>query len=187
MGGFLIPAHQPLCLHISTLLRTNKEMSHLGVRNRQGIDPDPPPSPLIFDGVVEKNPEDVVHHLSYLLLFWVLWVDVSEGEHPVLPDRALQQAAGAEIQTYINTKINSNRRQNEFHFKHNYPWTMKGQAEVYRRFSRLLLKSLIMSVRKSLLTSISSALGLEFFRRVATTFNITEKRRRRGEKSTMKE
>ena len=43
----------------------------------------------------------------------------------------------------------------------------------HRRFSRLLLKSLIMSERKSLLTSISSALGEEFFRRVATTFKIT--------------
>lgn len=43
----------------------------------------------------------------------------------------------------------------------------------YRRFSRLLLKSFIMSERKSLLTSISSALGVEFFRRVATTFKIT--------------
>lgn len=43
----------------------------------------------------------------------------------------------------------------------------------YRRFSRLLLKSLIMSERKSLLTSISSALGEEFFSRVATTFRIT--------------
>lgn len=44
----------------------------------------------------------------------------------------------------------------------------------YRRFSRLLLKSFIMSERKSLLTSISSELGEEFFRRVATTFKITE-------------
>lgn len=44
----------------------------------------------------------------------------------------------------------------------------------YRRFSRLLLKSFIMSVRKSLLTSISSVLGEEFFSRVATTFKITE-------------
>lgn len=31
-----------------------------------------------------------------------------------------------------------------------------------------------MSVRKSLLTSISSVLGEEFFSRVATTFKITE-------------
>lgn len=34
-----------------------------------------------------------------------------------------------------------------------------------------------MSERKSLLTSISSELGEEFFRRVATTFKITERRR----------
>lgn len=43
----------------------------------------------------------------------------------------------------------------------------------YRRFSRLLLKSFIMSERKCLLTSINSALGVEFFNRVATTFRIT--------------
>lgn len=36
-----------------------------------------------------------------------------------------------------------------------------------------------MSDRKSLLTSISSELGEEFFRRVATTFRITEGRRSR--------
>lgn len=46
-------------------------------------------------------------------------------------------------------------------------------ASSYRLFSRLLLKSFIMSDRKSLLTSISSALGEEFFSRVATTFKIT--------------
>lgn len=44
----------------------------------------------------------------------------------------------------------------------------------HRLFSRLLLKSFIISERKSLLTSISSALGEEFFSKVATTFRITE-------------
>lgn len=66
------------------------------MRNGQGVNPDPPPSPLIFDGVVEKDPEDVVHHLCYFLLLWVLGVDVSERKHPVLPHGALQQAAGAQ-------------------------------------------------------------------------------------------
>lgn len=70
--------------------------SHLGVCDGQGVDPDPPPSPFVFDSMVEQDPKDVVHHLGYLLLLWVLGVDVSEGEHPVLPHRALQQAAGAQ-------------------------------------------------------------------------------------------
>lgn len=65
------------------------------MRNGQGVNPDPPPSPFVFDGVVEQDPKDVVHHLGYFLLLRVLGVDVSEGEHPVLPHRALQQAAGA--------------------------------------------------------------------------------------------
>lgn len=69
---------------------------YLGVCDGQGVYPDPPPSPLVFDGMVEKDPEDVVHHLRYFLLLGVLGVDVSEGEHPVLPHGALQQAAGAE-------------------------------------------------------------------------------------------
>lgn len=45
----------------------------------------------------------------------------------------------------------------------------------YRLFSLLLLKSLIISDRKRRRTSISSALGVEFFSSVATTFRITEK------------
>lgn len=62
----------------------------------------------------------------------------------------------------------------------------------YRRFSRLLLKSFIISERKSLLTSISSELGEEFFNRVATTFKITERQKsdnveRREERREMKE
>ena len=50
-------------------------------------------------------------------------------------------------------------------------WVSKSSA--HRLFSRLLLNSLIMSERNSLLTSMSSALGDEFFSNVATTFNIT--------------
>lgn len=73
--------------------------THLGVSNGQGINPDPPTSPFVFDCMVEQDPEDVVDHLSYFLLLWVLGVDVSEGEHPVLPHRALQQAAGTNHNT----------------------------------------------------------------------------------------
>lgn len=46
--------------------------------------------------MVEQDPKDVVHHLCYFLLLWVLGVDVSEREHPVLPHGALQQAAGTQ-------------------------------------------------------------------------------------------
>lgn len=52
-------------------------------------------------------------------------------------------------------------------------WGAKGR-EPHRLFSRLLLKSLIMSDRKRRRTSIRSALGVEFFNSVATTFRITE-------------
>lgn len=44
----------------------------------------------------------------------------------------------------------------------------------HRLFSRLLLKSLIMSDRKRRRTSIRSTLGVEFFNSVATTLRITE-------------
>lgn len=47
-------------------------------------------------------------------------------------------------------------------------------SSTHRLFSRLLLKSLIMSERKSLRTSISSVLGAEFFNEVATTLSITD-------------
>lgn len=68
---------------------------HLGVGDGQGVDPDPPTAPLVLDGVVEKDPEDVVNHLGDLLLLGVLGVDVSQREHPVLPHGALQQAAAS--------------------------------------------------------------------------------------------
>lgn len=55
-------------------------------------------------------------------------------------------------------------------------WWKEGLNKIpaHRLFSRLLLKSLIMSERKSRRTSISSALGAEFFNKVATTLRITE-------------
>lgn len=65
----------------------------------KGVYPDPPPSPFVFDSMVEQDPKDVVHHLGYFLLLGVLGVDVSEGEHPVLPHRALEQAAGTQHNT----------------------------------------------------------------------------------------
>lgn len=68
---------------------------HLGVGDGQGVDPDPPTAPLVLDGVVEKDPEDVVNHLGDLLLLGVLGVDVSQRKHPVLPHGALQQAAAS--------------------------------------------------------------------------------------------
>lgn len=68
---------------------------HLGVGDGQGVDPDPPAAPLVLDGVVEKDPEDVVNHLGDLLLLGVLGVDVSQRKHPVLPHGALQQAAAS--------------------------------------------------------------------------------------------
>lgn len=61
----------------------------------QGIHPDPPASPFVFDRVVEQDPEDVVDHLSYFLFLGVLGIDVSQGKHPVLPHRTLQETAGA--------------------------------------------------------------------------------------------
>lgn len=86
--------------------------SYLGVCYGQCIHPDPPASPFIFDGMVQKDPKYVVHHLSYFLLFWVLWVDVSEGEHPVLPHRALQQTAVAQHKEDVRDGL-----QREFNFK----------------------------------------------------------------------
>lgn len=43
----------------------------------------------------------------------------------------------------------------------------------YLLFSRLLLKSFIISDKNKRRTSISSALGVEFFNKVATTLRIT--------------
>lgn len=53
-------------------------LSHLGVCDGQGVHPDPPASPLVFDRVIEQDPEDVVDHLCYFLLLRVLGIDVSQ-------------------------------------------------------------------------------------------------------------
>lgn len=70
---------------------------YLRMGDGQSIDPDPPAPPLVLDGMIQKDPEDVVNHLCDLLLLWVLGVYVSQREHPVLPHRALQQAAAREV------------------------------------------------------------------------------------------
>lgn len=80
--------------------------------NGQCVHPHPPPSPFVFDRMVEQDPKDVVDHLGYFLLLWVFGVDVSKGEHPVLPHGALQQAAGTQTHfvftktTLIRIKLN---------------------------------------------------------------------------------
>lgn len=159
----------PLTFFLEPLLRNQiVSCSHLGVCDGQGINPDPPTSPLVFDGVVEQDPKDVINHLSYFLLLWVLGVDVSQGEHPVLPHGALQQAAGTKTQSVSRAETQASHRSMITNVN-----ACGGWVNAYRRFSRLLLKSFIMSERKSLLTSMSSALGEEFFSRVATTFKIT--------------
>lgn len=68
------------------------ERSDLGVGDGQGVHPDAPAAPLVFDGVIEKDAEDGIHHLCDFLLFGVSRVDEAQGEHPLLPHRALQQA-----------------------------------------------------------------------------------------------
>lgn len=64
---------------------------YFGVGYGECVHPHTPAAPLVLDGMVEKNPEDVVNHLSDLLLLWVLRVNVAEREHPILPNGTLQQ------------------------------------------------------------------------------------------------
>lgn len=80
-----------LCVCVCVVHGYN-ERSDLGVGDGQGVHPDAPAAPLVFDGVIEKDAEDSVHHLCDFLLFCVSRVDVAQGEHPLLPHRALQQA-----------------------------------------------------------------------------------------------
>ncbi len=68
------------------------ECSDLGVGDGQGVHPDAPAAPLIFDGVIEQDAEDGVHHLCDFLLLVVSRVDEAQREHPLLPHRALKQA-----------------------------------------------------------------------------------------------
>ena len=57
----------------------------------QSVHPDTPAPPLVFDGVVEQDAEDGVHHLCDFLLLAVPGVDEAQREHPLLPHGALQQ------------------------------------------------------------------------------------------------
>lgn len=68
------------------------ERPDLGVGDGQGVHPDAPAAPLVLDGMIEQNTEDGVDHLRDLLLLAVPRVDEAQGEHPLLPHRALQQA-----------------------------------------------------------------------------------------------
>lgn len=68
--------------------------SDLGVGDGQGVNPDAPAAPLVFDGVVEQNAEDGVNHLCDFLLLAVPRVDEAQRDHPLLPHRALQQTPG---------------------------------------------------------------------------------------------
>lgn len=68
------------------------ECPDLGVGDGQGVHPDAPAAPLIFDGVIKQNAEDGIHHLCDFLLLVVSRVDEAQREHPLLPHRALQQA-----------------------------------------------------------------------------------------------
>lgn len=87
-------SHQywPMKRSTTTLLLSWRKWSiYFGVGYGECVHPHTPATPLMLDGVVEKNPEDVVNHLSDLLLLWVLRVNVAEREHPVLPNGTLQQ------------------------------------------------------------------------------------------------
>ena len=48
------------------------------------VDPDPPPSELELDRVVEQHAEEGEDHVGDLLLLGVLGVDVGQGDEPLL-------------------------------------------------------------------------------------------------------
>lgn len=75
-------------------MRGYNERPDLGVGDGQGVHPDAPAAPLVLDGVIEQDAEDGVDHLCDFLLLAVARVDEAQGEHPLLPHRALQQAPG---------------------------------------------------------------------------------------------
>jgi len=142
------------------------ERADLGVGDGQGVHPDAPAAPLVFDGVVQQDAEDGVHHLCDFLLLTVPRVDEAQREHPLLPHRALQQTPG-------NKK--------ESHRWVNSAWAAVCDAVLHLvkrwnshlRFSRLLLNSLIRSDRKTLRTSMLSGVGGEVFSSAAIIFRIS--------------
>lgn len=54
------------------------ERSDLGVGDGQGVHPDSPAAPLIFDGMVKQDAKDGVHHLCDFLLLAVSGVDEAQ-------------------------------------------------------------------------------------------------------------
>lgn len=140
----------------------HNEPPDLGVGDGQGVHPDAPAAPLVFDRMVEQDAEDGVHHLCDFLLLAVSWVDEAQREHPLLPHRALQQAPEAKTTRLPDgADRESGRRANA------------ERTSAYLRFSRLLLNSLIMSDRKTLRTSMLSGERGEFLSRAAITFRIS--------------
>lgn len=99
---------------VSSFLPQNA--THLRVGYGECVHPHAPPSPLVLDGMVEQNAEDVVNHLGDLLLVRVLGVDVAEGEHPVLPHGTLEQASARRIaaQSIGNTSSNLCKPDNKY-------------------------------------------------------------------------
>lgn len=65
--------------------RKGIKAADLGVGDGECVHPHTPASPLVLDGMVEQDSEYVVDHFGDLLLFRVLWVNVAQREHPVLP------------------------------------------------------------------------------------------------------
>lgn len=139
----------------------------------KGVHPDAPTAPLVLDGVVEQDAEDGVHHLRDFLLLGVSRVDEAQGEHPLLPHRALQQAPetikGAQLGEAEKVIM---ARERTGLLRDVFLRPMK-RCYSYLRFSRLLLNSLIMSERKALRTSRLSGDEGEFFTRAAITFRIS--------------
>lgn len=60
---------------------------------RERVHPHPPAPPLMLDGMVEENAENVVYHLGDFLFIRVFGVYVAQREHPILPHGALKQAS----------------------------------------------------------------------------------------------
>lgn len=83
----------------------HNERSDLGVGDGQGVHPDAPAAPLVFDGVIEQDAEDGVHHFRDFLLLAVSRVDEAQTEHPLLPHRALQQAPETTKEKSVCTSV----------------------------------------------------------------------------------
>lgn len=79
----------PVCVCVRTCVC--KERTYLWMSDGKCVHPNPPASPLILNSMVEKDPEYGVNHFSNFLLLAVLRRNEAQGQHPVLPYRALQQ------------------------------------------------------------------------------------------------